>query len=61
MCVALLDDGQMVEYDGCSSEYNIDFYRTELGWKFIGKGVIYSINGGKQAMQETRYFFVRTK
>ena len=61
VCVALLEDGQMVKYDGCSSEYNIDFYKPEMGWKFIGKGVIYSVNGVRQAMEETKYFFVKDK
>lgn len=57
--VALLEDGQMVKYDGCSSEYDIDFYRVEYGWKFIGKGVIYSINGVRQSLEEAKYFFVK--
>lgn len=61
VCVALLEDVQMVEYNGCSSEYNTDFYKPELGWTFIGKGVIYSVNGVRQAMEETKYFFVKDK
>ena len=59
VCEALLEDGQMVKYDGCSSEYSIDFYRAEYGWTFIGKGVIYSINGVHQSSKETKYFFVK--
>lgn len=59
--VALLEDGQMVEYDGCSSEYDTDFYKPELGWGGVGKGVIYSVGGVRQAMKETKYFFVKDK
>ena len=61
VCEALLEDGRIVSYNGCSNEYNIDFYGAEYGWTFIGKGVIYSINGVRQSLEETKYFFVKDK
>ena len=62
VCMALLEDGRMVEYDGCANESDFSYYRSDYGWKFIGRGVIYSVNNGvRQSMEETRYFFVKDK
>lgn len=58
VCMALLEDGQIVSYDGCSNDYDIEFYNPNK-WKFLGKGVIYSIGGARQSLNDHRFFFVR--
>ena len=35
--VALLEDGQMVKYDGCSSEYSIDFTERNMDGRLLVK------------------------
>ena len=60
ICVAKLDDGTLIEYDGADSK-NLtdknDFYQKE-NMKFIGTGVIYSIEGVLQKGKEKLRFWI---
>ena len=53
-----LEDGSIVPYDGAAFYEASDFYAADK-WDFIGRGVIYSINGVLQNSTDLCWFYVR--
>jgi len=56
ICIAKLDNGEEVEYDACSKNRNA--YNPEI-FEYIGQGVIWTVNGKNQNMEEIMHFFKR--
>lgn len=54
--IAKLKDGKIVEYDACADKSNA--YNPD-NFKFIGRGIIHSVDGVKQSGNIQRCFFVK--
>jgi hypothetical protein len=57
---ALLDNGQIVEYDLCHDK-PVSYYVNPDKYEFLGKGIIYEVNGYKQTGSEKYLFWNRLK
>jgi hypothetical protein len=57
ICEARLDDGRIVEYDGCHEEGKDPAFYSNF--EEIGHGWIFRINGREQLNQATRHVFYR--
>lgn len=57
VCTAKIN-GEEVEYDTCaqSRETHIE-QEKKFGWVYLGKGVIWAINGIKQNFEEEHHFW----
>jgi hypothetical protein len=64
VAVAKLDDGRLIEYDLAFDEDAkwVDIKEYEkLGYKFIGQGVVYSIEGVDQTPTMRGLFYVQSR
>jgi hypothetical protein len=48
-------NGVIVQYDGCSDNYNIDFYSPNH-WEYLGHGIIWSCNEVKQKPSKKHFY-----
>ena len=58
---ALLDDDSIVDFDGSGDNIESSYYTEENGWRYLGEGVLYSINETPQNDGVRRYFWKKIK
>jgi len=58
VCIAKID-GQILEYAGANPKRRSKFYTAKTGWKYLGEGVIWSVNGVSQPGSTRLHFWAR--
>lgn len=54
-----LINGQILEYDNANMTDHRPFALNEPEWQYLGEGVIWSVNGVRQAGKERLHFWKR--